>query len=96
MAGLADGRDTRYITYEPPHLLWVGLLVFCLKLAARRSIRHELDTPAVLANLCRLCGCGHLRPGDGRTAAVLGHRQTCQHVLGAMAGLCRSRIRAWL
>lgn len=56
MAGLADGRDARYITYEPGHLLWVGLMVFCLKLAARRSIRHELDTQAALENLCRLCG----------------------------------------
>ncbi len=56
MGRLADGRDVRYISYEPAHLLWVGLLVFCLKLAARRSIRHELDTAAALQNLCRLCG----------------------------------------
>lgn len=60
MAGLADGRDVRYITYEPGHLLWVGLLVFCLKLAARRQIRHELDTPAALLNLSQLCG--HRQP----------------------------------
>ena len=56
MGRLADGRDLRYITYEQAHLLWVGLMIFCLKLAARRGIRHELDTQAALLNLCLLCG----------------------------------------
>lgn len=59
MQRLSDGRDLRYITYEQAHLLWVGLLIFCLKLAARRGIRHELDTQAALLNLCRLCGHHH-------------------------------------
>jgi hypothetical protein len=35
MGRLADGRDGRYILYEQAHLLWVGLLISCLKLAAR-------------------------------------------------------------
>jgi len=56
MGRLADGRDIRYTTYEPAHLLWVGLLVFCLKLGSRRQIRFETNTAAALENLCRLCG----------------------------------------
>jgi len=56
MAGLNDGRDARYIVYQQSHLLWMGLLVFCLKLASRRQIGFELDTPVALANLSRLCG----------------------------------------
>jgi len=56
MGRLADGRDIRYTTYEPAHLLWVGLLVFCLKLSSRRQIRFETNTATALENLCRLCG----------------------------------------
>ena len=36
--------------------------------------------------LCAACAAaGTFGPGGGGTAAVLGHRQTYQHVLGAMA-----------
>jgi hypothetical protein len=56
MGRLPDGRDTRYITYEAAHLLWVGILIFCLKLSARRGIGRELATPRAVENLGRLCG----------------------------------------
>jgi hypothetical protein len=40
-----------------------------------------------IQSLCAACAAaGTFGPGGGGTAAVLGHRQTCQHVLGAMAG----------
>lgn len=89
MGRLADGRDARYITYEPAHLLWEGLLIFCLKLAARRGIRHELGTQRALENLCRLCG---------QRSKQAAHPDTLSHYLiglpeGELEGLRDPMIR---
>jgi hypothetical protein len=73
LAGLADTRDQDRITYPRGFLSWMGLLLFLLKLGARRQVRFELDSPEALANLNRLAGC------DLQTVA---HGDTLNHFLG--------------
>jgi hypothetical protein len=89
MKQLADGRDLRYVTYDQSHLLWLGLLSFCLKLASRRQIRFELDTATALENVHRLCGQQH---------PSVAHPDTLQHYLtllpaGELEGLRDMMIR---
>jgi hypothetical protein len=55
---LPDTRLKEAITYHKRFLLWVGLLLFILKLGSRRQVDFHLRDPAteVLANLNRLAG----------------------------------------
>jgi len=56
MWDLADTRDQEAITYGRKFLLWQSLMLFLLKLGARRQMRFALDTQEALANLNRLSG----------------------------------------
>lgn len=49
-----DKRDPDCIIYSGRFLLWMGLMLFLLKLGSRRRLRFELDSPQALANLNRL------------------------------------------
>jgi len=73
---LNDVRETRQeelVIYESRFLLWMGLLLFLLKLGARRQLDFELDSPEALANLNRLASC------DQPTSA---RHDTLEHFLG--------------
>jgi hypothetical protein len=48
---VSDKRDQDAITYGRRFMIWMGLMLFLLKLGSRRRLRFELDTPAALANL---------------------------------------------
>jgi hypothetical protein len=53
---IRDQRNQQRITYGRRFLLWMGLLLFVLKLGSRRRLRFELDSTDALANLNRLSG----------------------------------------
>ena len=59
--------------YKSRFLLWMGLLLFLLKMGARRQSDFDLDSPEALANLNRLSGCDQLD---------LAHPDTLDHFLG--------------
>ena len=59
--------------YESRFLLWMGMLLFLLKMGARRQLDFELDSPEALANLNRLSGCDQ---------SDLAHPDTLDHYLG--------------
>jgi len=61
------------ITYETRFLVWLGWMVFLLKLGSRRQLGFELDSPAALENLNRLSGCQQER---------VAHHDTLNHFLG--------------
>jgi hypothetical protein len=81
---ITDTRVQERIVYSRAFLTWMGLLVFLLKLGSRRQVRFELDSPAALANLNRLCGQDH--PG-------LAHSDTLEHFLGHVPPAAYHRLR---
>jgi hypothetical protein len=48
---VGDRRDQDAVTYGRRFMVWMGLMLFLLKLGSRRRLRFELDTPEALANL---------------------------------------------
>jgi hypothetical protein len=81
---VADTRAQRRILYSREYLSWMGLLVFILRLGARRQVRFELDSPQALENLNRLCGRSH---------ATLAHSDTLEHFLGHVPPGAYQRLR---
>jgi len=61
------------VVYHKRFMLWMGLMLFLLKLGSRRQIGFELDSPNALANLNALAGC------DQESVA---HHDTLNHFLG--------------
>ena len=72
------------IVYTRAFLTWMGLLVFLLKLGARRQVRFELDSPQALANLNRL---------SGQDQPTLAHSDTLDHFLGHVPPAAYHRLR---
>jgi len=79
LAGVNDTRLREMCTYETGFLGFMGILLFALRLGARRLLRNELETDEALANLNALSGCrqdsvahgdtvnhflGHVHPGE--------------------------------
>ena len=56
MSEMSDPRKPGMITYELPHLLWAGALMFILRLKSRRQLKKESETDVFLANLLSLSG----------------------------------------
>lgn len=83
MERLRDGRDVRYIVYDSPLLLCMGLLVFFLKIGARRQVGFELNTDTAVDNFLHLCGCGRdkLPVGEDGKPGKLPHPDTVEHYL---------------
>ena len=54
-------------------MLWMGLMLFVLKLGSRRRLRFELDSAAALANLNRL---------SGEEQEAMAHSDTLNYFLG--------------
>jgi len=50
-----DPRNKNMITYEPSHLLWLGIFLFLLRLGSKRRIKYKLQTEYFLENINRLC-----------------------------------------
>jgi len=50
-----DPRNENKITYEPSHLLWLGIFLFLLRLGSKRKIKYRLATKDFLENLNKLC-----------------------------------------
>jgi len=53
---ISDPRSEPKIVYPLPYLVWVGILLFLLKLGARRQIHHLLNEPSVVTHLNALTG----------------------------------------
>jgi hypothetical protein len=69
-----DSRFQPFVEYEGPFLLWMGMLLFLLRLGARRQLGFELDTAAALNNLNRLSHCRQETLADhGTLDHYLGH-----------------------
>lgn len=79
MRSLGDSRRQELCIYDRRFLTWVGMLLFLLKLGARRAGRFVLNTAEALANLNQLAGTaqetiadpdtlnhflGHVSPGE--------------------------------
>jgi len=50
-----DPRNKNMITYDPGHLLWLGIFLFLLRLGSKRRIKYKLQTKYFLENINRLC-----------------------------------------
>jgi hypothetical protein len=50
-----DPRNKNMITYDPGHLLWLGIFLFLLRLGSKRRIKYRLQTEYFLKNFNRLC-----------------------------------------
>lgn len=61
------------VTYHKRFMTWMGLMLFLLKLGARRQIGFELDSPVALENLNGLSGCDQ---------EDIAHHDTLDHFLG--------------
>jgi len=77
------------VIYHKRFMLWMGLMLFALKLGARRQANFEFDSPNALTNLNGLSGC------DQQTIA---HHDTLDHFLGHVPvndteGLRRKMVR---
>ena len=70
---MKDTRVQEACTYEGRYLVWTGLMLFLLKLGARRQLNFELDSPVALENLNRLSRCHHEKGA---------HHDTLNHFLG--------------
>jgi len=84
---LGDVRDTRrqaMVVYHKRFMLWMGLMLFILKLGARRQLSFELDSPYALVNLNALSGC------DQESIA---HHDTLNHFLGHVPPSHAGRLR---
>jgi hypothetical protein len=81
---VTDTRVQERIVYARQFLTWMGLLVFLLKLGARRQVRFELNSPQALANLNRLSGQDH---------PTLAHSDTLEHFLGHVPPAAYHRLR---
>jgi hypothetical protein len=79
-----DGRDPELITYDRRFLLWMGLMLFLLKLGSRRRLRFELDSPQALANLNQLA-CTQQQ--------TMAHSDTLNYFLGRMPQSSLARVR---
>lgn len=74
MRAVGDSRRQEQIIYKGPFLIWMGLMLFLLKLGARRRLNFELDSPMALVNLNRLSGCAQQDVADhGTLEHYLGH-----------------------
>ena len=73
MRAVTDTRQQDLITYPRQFLLWMGLMIFLLKLQSRRRVRFELDSPAALVNINRL---------SGTEQETMAHSDTIEHFLG--------------
>ena len=70
---MGDKRDQDAITYGRRFLIWMGLMLFLLKLGSRRRLRFELDTPQALANLNAL---------SRQNQEAMAHSDTLNYFLG--------------
>jgi len=51
LSSVDDPRNKNKITYAPSHLLWLGILLFLLRLGSKRDIKYKLSTENFLKNL---------------------------------------------
>jgi hypothetical protein len=73
-AGVPDSRFQPFVEYPGPFLLWMGLLLFILRLGSRRQLGFELNTAAALDNLNRMSHCRQETLADhGTLNHYLGH-----------------------
>lgn len=56
LASIPDPRTPKMIVYPLPSLIWIGILLFLMKLQARRQINFEFNTPEFIRNLNVLAG----------------------------------------
>jgi len=72
LKNMKDPRNKNMITYELPTLIWIGTLLFLLKLGSRRQINYELDSEEMLKNVQLLTKEEQERiPHDGTLAYLL-------------------------
>jgi len=51
LKSMNDPRNKNMITYELPVMIWIGTLLFMLKLGARRQINYELNSHEMVNNV---------------------------------------------
>ena len=53
---IADPRNVEQTIYSQAHLLWIGILLFMMRLGSRRQMRLERLAEDFEQNLAKLCG----------------------------------------
>jgi hypothetical protein len=79
-----DNRDQDLITYGRRFMLWMGLMLFLLKLGSRRRLRFELDTAPALVNLNTL---------SREEQETVAHSDTLNYFLGRVPVSCLPLLR---
>ena len=51
LKSMRDPRNKNMLTYELPTMIWLGVLLFLLKLGSRRQLNYELDSEEMLKNV---------------------------------------------
>lgn len=51
LKSMKDPRNKNMLTYELPAMIWVGVLLFLLKLGARRQLNYEFESEEMVKNV---------------------------------------------
>ena len=51
MEKVKDRRNPYFITYSTSYMVWMGILLFLLKMGSRRQIKYRLNTPVFIQNM---------------------------------------------
>lgn len=79
MKGIKDPRNKNSIIYRLPVMMWIGILLFLLKLGARRQINFLLDSEAMIGNINALAKDNIDKiPHDGTLAYLLERLNPCE------------------
>jgi hypothetical protein len=93
LSALRDPRDQARIVYTAPFLVTTGVLVFLLKLRARRQMKFALDTAAMLRNANGLAGTPAERVEHPDTLEYLMRRMAPSELSGLRLAMARRLVR---
>lgn len=51
LKGMKDPRNQKMIDYKLPAMIWIGILLFLLKVGSRRQINYEFDSEEMIKNV---------------------------------------------
>jgi len=94
MNGLADPRNPEQSVYSQAHLLWLGILLFMMRLGSRRQLRFERIAQAFARNLALLSGQNDVDfIADPDTLAYYAERLGLRQIERLLAGMTVDLVR---
>jgi len=82
------------VVYPLPFLVWEGILLYSMKLGARRHIHHQLQEPAVITHLNALTGENQTSVAHGDTLEYLLRRTPYSFFAAIRTSMIRELIRS--